>query len=271
LSRVLNLAIAVLVLVAFVFTATAGASAPEPDAASIVKRMKQALEPARPSVRVMTLKVSSSEGFAAQWTLGQARAHVNDTDWMLTAVLKPADARGITFLAKKNPGAAAVEYSYLPALRRVREITPVASYEPFFGTDFTYEDLSFVRLGGREKLEGTETLNGAKAYKLEEVLANNPYFSKVVTWVATETGLPVERDYYDLDGRLFKSERFEKITTVEKIPTIMKIVMNDVQSGGSSEINVSSVKYDKQAPVGLFDPKRLADAPNDAFWKTLAH
>ena len=37
----------------------------------------------------------SSEGFAAQWTLGQARAHVNDTDWMLTAVLKPADARGI--------------------------------------------------------------------------------------------------------------------------------------------------------------------------------
>ena len=270
-SRVLNLAIAVLVLVAFVFTATARASAPEPDAASIVKRMKQALEPARPSVRVMTLKVSSSEGFSAQWTHGQARAHVNDTDWMLTAVLKPADARGITFLAKKNPGAAAVEYSYLPALRRVREITPVASYEPFFGTDFTYEDLSFVLLGGREKLDGTETLNGAKAYKLEEVLANNPYFSKVVTWVATETGLPVERDYYDLDGRLFKSERFEKITTVEKIPTIMKIVMNDVQSGGSSEINVSSVKYDKQAPVGLFDPKRLADAANDAFWKTLAH
>lgn len=102
-SRVLNLAIAVLLLVAFVFTATAGASAPEPDAASIVKRMKQALEPARPSVRVMTLKVSSSEGFAAQWTRGQARAHVNDTDWILTAVLKPADARGITFLAKKNP------------------------------------------------------------------------------------------------------------------------------------------------------------------------
>ena len=46
-------------------------------------------------MRVMMLKVNSSEGFAAQWTLGQARAHVNDTDWMLTAVLKPADARGI--------------------------------------------------------------------------------------------------------------------------------------------------------------------------------
>jgi len=243
----------------------------EPDAASIVKRMKQALEPARPSVRVMTLKVNSSEGFAAQWTLGQARAHVNDTDWMLTTVLKPADARGISFLAKDQPGAVAVEYSYLPALRRVREITPLAGYEPFFGTDFTYEDLSFVRLGGREKLDGTETHNAVKAYKLEEALANNPYFSKVATWVATDTGLPIERDYYDLDGKLFKTERFEKIWTIDKIPTIMKIVINDVQSGGSSEIDVSGVKYDKQAPVGLFDPKRLPDAATDAFWKTAAH
>jgi hypothetical protein len=31
-----------------------------------VKRMKEALEPARPSVRVMTLKVSSSGSFATQ-------------------------------------------------------------------------------------------------------------------------------------------------------------------------------------------------------------
>lgn len=251
--------------------ARAGASAAEPDAASIVKRMKQALEPARPSVRVMTLKVNSGGGFAAQWTLAQARAHVNDADCMLTVVLKPAGGRGIAFLAKEKPGAMAVEYSYLPAIRRVREITPLAGYEPFFGTDFTYEDLSFVRLGGQEKLDGTETHNGVKAYKLEEALANNPYFSKAVTWVATDTGLPVERDYYDVDGKLFKSEHFEKITTIGKVPTIMKIVMNDVQSGGSSEIDVSSVKYDKQAPAGLFDPKNLPQAASDAFWKSAAH
>ena len=268
--RISNLIIAVLLVTVAAVASTTGASAAEPDVASIVKRMKQALEPARPSVRVMTLKVNSSEGFAAQWTLGQARAQVNDTDWMLTAVLKPADARGISFLAKEKPGAVAVEYSYLPALRRVREIRPVAGWEPFFGTDFTYEDLSFVRLGGREKFDGAETHNGMKAYKLEEPLADNPYFSKAVTWVAIDTGLPVERDYYDLDGKLFKTERFEKIWTIDKIPTIMKIVTTDVQSGGSSEIDVSIVKYDKQAPLGLFDPKRLPDAASDTFWKNAA-
>jgi len=92
LRHVLNLTIATMVLVAFAFVVRTDVLAAEPDAVSIVKRMKQALEPARPSVRVMTMKVNSREGFAAQWTVGQARAHVNDTDSMLTVVLDPVAA-----------------------------------------------------------------------------------------------------------------------------------------------------------------------------------
>ena len=262
-----NLTIATLVFVAFAFAVRSDASAAEPDAASILKRMKQVLEPARPSVRLMTVKVNSSEGFAAQWTVGQARARLDDTNSMLTVVLNPAAAKGIAFLAKEKPGEVAVEYSYLPAVRRVQEITPVAGYEPFGGTDFTYGDLGFVRLGSQGKLDGTETHNGVKAYKLEETFANNPLFSKAVTWVSTDTGLPVERDYYDRHGKLYKSEHFEKITTIDNVPTIMKIVMYDRQQGGSSEIDVSSVKYDKQAPAELFDPKQLPNAANDSLWQ----
>ncbi len=269
--RIPTLTVAILLLLISTPSTRAGALAAEPDAASIVKRMKQALEPTRPSARVMILKVNSSEGFATQWTLAQARAHVNDADWMLTVVLKPTDAKGIAFLAQQRPGALPVQYSYLPAVRRVREITPLAGYEPFFGTDFTYEDLSFVKFGGQEKLDGVETHNGTKAYKLEETLPNNPYYSKAITWVAVDTGLPLERDLDDLDGKSFKSERFENIKTIDNIPTIMKIVMSDVQSGGSSEIDVTSVKYDKQAPAGLFDPKHLSDATKASFWKTSAH
>lgn len=262
--------LAILLLVACALSTGSDAWAAQPDAASVVEGIKRALEPARPSVRVMTLKIRSSEGFATQWKLTEARAHVNGADSMLTVVLKPADARGISFLAKNEPGARAVDYSYLPAIRRVREVTPLAGYEPFFGTDFTYQDLSFVRFHGHEKLDGTEMHDGIKAYKLEETLNNNPYYSKVTTWVATDNGLPIERDYYDVDGKLFKSEHFEKISTVDNVPTVMKIVMNDVQSGGSSEIDVSSVKYNKQAPARLFSPKDLPEAANDGFWKGIA-
>ena len=270
-KRVPTITAAILLLAISICSTRTAARAAEPDAASIVKRVKEALEPARPSLRIMILKINSSEGFATQWTLGQARSQVNGADWILTVVLKPADARGIALLAQQQPGTVAVQYSYLPAVRRVREITPMAAYEPFFGTDFTYEDLGFVRFGGQEKLDGLETHDGTKAYKLEEPLANNPYYSKVITWVAVDTGLPIERDLDDVDGKLFLSERFEDVKTVDKVPTIMKIVSRNVQSGGSSEIDVTSVKYDKQAPAGMFDPKHLSNAANDAFWKTVTH
>jgi hypothetical protein len=271
LKRVLTITAAAFLLAIFTSSVSTRAVAAEPDAGSIVKQMKAALEPAQPSVRVLILKINSSEGSATQWTLAQARGHANDADWMLTVVLKPADAKGIALLAKQQPGAEAVIYSYLPAVRRVREITPLAGYEPFFGTDFTYEDLSFIRFGGQEKLDGTETHNGTKAYKLEEALTNNPYYSKVITWVAVATGLPLERDLDDVNGKLFLSERFENVKTIDGVPTITKIVMSNVQSGGSSELDVTSVKYGKQTPAGLFDPKNLPGATKDSFWKTAAH
>jgi hypothetical protein len=241
----------------------------KPDAASIINRMKQALEPAVPSVRVMTLRVNGPRGAAApEWKLAQARAEVNGSNWMLTVILSPsAWGNGIALLDQDKPPTA-VEHIYLPAVQRVRRFTPLQAWEPFFGSDFSYQDFSFPRSAWNVKLQGTESHDGRECYKLEEALAHNPYYSRVETWVATDTGLPVERDYYDLGGKLYKSERYEQIVTIQNIPTITKIVMEDVQQGGSSEIDVTSVKYDKEAPLKLFDPSYLPKAAADQFWKS---
>ena len=81
---------------------------------------------------------------------------------MLTVVLKPADANGFAFLDQQRPGAVAVEYVYIPAVHRVRELTPLAGYEPFFGTDFTYQDLSFVPFGGQKRSSRAPRLTMAR-------------------------------------------------------------------------------------------------------------
>ena len=61
------------------------------------------------------------------------------------------------------------------------------------------------------KIQGTEIVMAPNVTGWRKAsLANNPYFSKIENWVATDTGLPVERDYYDLQGKLYKSERFEQ-------------------------------------------------------------
>jgi hypothetical protein len=43
---------------------------------------------------------------------------------------------------------------------------------------------------------------------------------------------------------------------------------DDVQASASSEIDVTSVKYDKEAPAKLFDRSNLPNAAADKFWKS---
>ena len=245
------------------------AAAAAPDVAMIVQHMKQGLEGPSSAVRLMTLKVISGGNTVAQWKMAQANGTANGAHWMLTVVLAPPEAKGIAFLDKDQPGAtSAVNYAYLPVTKRVLEFSPIPGYDAFFTTDFSYQDLGFVRLGGGgEKLLGTETRDGKKVYKLEDHPINHPLYSKVISYVATDTLLPVERDFYDRAGRLYKSEHCT-VETVET-PVITKIVMNDVQSGGSSEIDVTKVIRDKQAPADLFDPKRLPEVADHPFWKTV--
>jgi len=151
-----------------------------PDAASIVSQMKQALVPAIPSVRVMTLRVNGPTS-SVQWKMAQARAKVNGLNRMLTVMLLPSSwGKGIALLDEDNPSpTAAVEYIYLPAIQRVRRFTALQAWEPFFGSDFSYQDFSFPRLSTHAVLKGTEHRNGTACYRLEESLANNPYYSRI--------------------------------------------------------------------------------------------
>jgi hypothetical protein len=176
----------------------------------------------------------------------------------------------MAFLDKRKlHGTSTFKYAYLPATKRVLEFSPVEGYDTYFATDFTYQDLGFVALGGGgEKLVGTDTRDGKKVYKLEDHPINSPYYSKVISYVATDTLLPVERDFYDRAGRLYKTEHCT-VETVDGVPTITKIVMDNVNSGGSSEIDVTKVIPNKQPPADLFDPKRLPEVADHPFWKTV--
>ena len=261
-----------LATVTLVFTAAAASAvAASPDVKTIVKAMKRGLQGPDDAVRIMKLKVISNGKITTEWKIVQANGDANDAHWILTAVLAPPSARGIAFLDKEETKATStVKYGYLPATKRVFQFNPVQGYDAFFATDFSYQDLGFVLLGGGgEKLVGTETHDGKKVYKLEDHPINNPYYSKVISYVATDSLLPVERIFYDRVGHTFKIERCT-IETVDGIPTITKIVMNNMNSGGSSEIDVTKVIRNKPAPADIFDPKGLPGVVDHPFWKTLA-
>lgn len=94
---------------------------------------------------------------------------------------------------------------------------------------------------------------------------------RVVTWIAADSFLPLERDDYDAADALWKVERFEDITVIGGVPTPLAIVMEDKQAGTSSELRVSSVRYDAQVPDGLFDPANLPKAADHPLWHPASH
>jgi len=246
----------------------AAAETPPPTAESIIGLMKAALEPARPSLRKIVMVMHSADGETVEWTARQARKGLADGYRMLTVVMAPKDLRGTALLvAERKSETFDAQWIYLPALRRVRKIVTVGAYESFLGTDFSYADLGLVNMRDRSfKLLGEDTIGQRAAYKVEERPASPWYYSRVVTWVAQDDNLPLRREYYDQENHLWKVEEVRSEANVDGTPTVLDIVMKDLEANTSTELQVSEVQYDVQVPDNLFDPARLSAISEHPLW-----
>ncbi len=260
------------------FTVFAGpTAAAEPNAAQIIGEMKQALEPSKPSTRVITLTATQA-GDSESVKLIQARKTLPDgTRASLTFVIDPRDARGLAYLELHDAKGSTKEYSYAPVIRRVRELTPAESYTSFLHSDFTYGDLGFLPVDVTNELVGTEKEgNGKSFYKVQSTpsaAAQQWYYSRYVTWIDAATKLPVKREYFSPAGELFKLETFEDVVQIDGVETPTKVTINNLPSKSSSELRVSSISYNKAIPDEFFSPAMLhtlSDAENPVEKATLA-
>jgi len=236
---------------------------------TIVQEMKKVFEPDRPSVRKIDISVSGEQHREVKWEARKASRTLPEGKRTLIVLLEPRDVRGNALLVQEGNDRTAVEWVYVPFVRRVRKIEPVTAHEHFLNTDFTYADLGCVSYDGTYELLGEEERAGEAAYKLAFTPANPWFYSRIVTWVSKETHLPLERDYYDVRGQLWKQETFEQITVINGIPTPLRIEMKDVPSETRSVLTVSEVRFDLEIPEDLFSPKMLPKAADSSFWKQL--
>jgi hypothetical protein len=249
---------------------TTPASTALPDATTIVAKMKAALEPPKASVRELKLSISGEDGGTTQWTLAQARKTLNGQGRMLTAVLAPQSDRGITALIIDGKGGQRPETAlWIPVVRRVRTLTPAGAYESVLGSDFMYADLGFVNLKDKYTFLGPEKHDGKEAYKLEKKPNSPWYYSKIVAWVDPTTMLPLERDYYDPAGQLWKVETFQDVTVIDGQPVATRVKMQDKQTGGSSELVTSNLRFDVDLPDTLFERGTLPTVIGSPVWQGL--
>src|SRR2546425_5807405 len=111
---------------------TATARAEPSDARAVVAGMNSALEPTRPSIRKLTMRLSGGEfGETSEVVLGQARGTVGTERRILNVVLAPASLRGTAFLVQDDGVASGVQWFYVPAIGRVREFVAPEAYSAF--------------------------------------------------------------------------------------------------------------------------------------------
>ncbi|HKA52237.1 MAG TPA: outer membrane lipoprotein-sorting protein [Candidatus Binatia bacterium] len=238
-----------------------------PDIMTLVKQMKEVFEPTRPSTRKVVISMSAA-GEKVQWVAGEARKEFPDGKRMVLVLLAPPEVKGMAYLIAEQQKQPSRLWTYTPTIRRVRELVPVDAYEHFLGTDFTYADLGFVRLHEKYRLLGEEQHAGVQAYKIEEqVPQERAYYSRLLTWVAADSLLPLQRDYYDGAGELWKTEHFEQVSVIDGVPTPLHITMEDVQGKSSTELNVSEVRYDVDIPDAVFAPDRLPQIVAHPLWQ----
>ena len=245
-----------------------GVAAP-PDVKTIIANMKQAMEPAPASLRKVRLTVAQ-EGATSSITLGEARAKGADGNRILAVVLAPADLRGTAYLTLEQPASNADKlWVYVPAIGRVREVVSPEAYSAVLNSDFTYADLGFVTNRSKYSLLGEETTNGVHVYKIQAVPPQTWYYARVVTTVAADSSLPIDRTYYDPANELWKVERFQGVSTIDGVPTALTTTMDDMQSKSRSTLEVTDLRYGAQVPDALMRPESLPQAVASPVWASL--
>jgi outer membrane lipoprotein-sorting protein len=233
----------------------------------VVKKMKEVFRPVRPNTQKVEITLTA-EGETLKWVAREAMKEFPDGKRILMVMLEPTEVAGNAYIIWEPKDKPSAIWTYMPFLRRVRELVGVDAYEHFLGTDFTYADLGFVRLHPQYRLLGEEEHGGKHTYKIEEsVPKERAYYSRVITWVSKDSMLPVQRDYYDVAGTLWKTELFEE-ETIDGVPTPIRIQMQDLQGKSSTAIRVSDVSYDVELPDALFDPLKLPTAANSPVWQS---
>jgi hypothetical protein len=137
----------------------------------------------------------------------------NDRQKAVVFLRGPAEVRNVAFLAFSVHGKAADQWLYIPALRRVRQITASTRNEAFVSSDLTFHDLdllsemaSWSEADATSSLRGNERVADADCHAIElRPQRDDIGYRRIVLWLGRDDLVPRQVDSMPtrlrLDGR----------------------------------------------------------------------
>jgi hypothetical protein len=140
---------------------------------------------------------------------------------LLVKFLSPADIKGTGFLQVEHSSGDDDQWIYLPALKKTRRLVANNKKDSFVGSDFSYGDILLPKVElYKHVLLRTEPMDGQDCYVIESTprdddVKRDSGYSKKISWIRKDNFLENKVDYYDVDGRLLKTQTISGHKLVE--------------------------------------------------------
>lgn len=133
----------------------------------------------------------------------------------------PNDIKGTSFLQIEHSDGDDDLWIYLPALKKSRRLVASSKKDSFVGSDFSYGDILLPKVDlYRHTLLRSEPIENHECFVIESAPVNetvkaNSGYSKKITWVRKDNFLEHKVEYFDLSGRLLKTQTITEHKLVE--------------------------------------------------------
>ncbi len=224
----------------------------------------------------VSLVIRDKEGRTRQREFNMLRKNQDnqDQDQKYFAFFKaPADVRKMVFMVHKH---AALDqdddrWLYMPSLDLVKRIAASDKRTSFVGSDFLYEDIS-GRSPADDKHELIKTTD--KFYVLKNIpkQPGSVEFDYYLAYIDKNNFIPYKMEFFKKGDRLYRLIEVKKVANVAAklngkevvYPTAVLSVARDLESGSSTEMTFSNIKYNLELKDSLFTERYLRRPPRDA-------
>jgi len=173
---------------------------------------------------------------------------------------RPADVNRMAFLVWKHLTGEDDRWLYLPGLDLVKRISSADKRTSFVGSNFFYEDVSGRNIND-DKHELTKTTNTYYVLKSTPKDVKGVEFGHYVTWIHKTTFVVVMQDYYDTDGKKYRTYKAIGMKKIGDYWTVTKSQMSDLRTKGQTVLEYDNIRYNTGIGEDVFTERYLRRAP----------
>ncbi len=203
----------------------------------------------------MTMTVIDPDG---RETVSELTAYSADKgEKSLMEYTAPARIKGMKILSLNDGNDI---WLYSPRTQRVRKIASNQKNQSVNNSDFSFEDIS---TGDRRKdyscnLLADKRINGTDCFTIEmKPKKNGISYSRIVYYVDKSNYLPVEGEYFDESGNLWKKLYMKNPSKTGKYWNAESVEMHNILKGSKTIMKTLKVEYDIELDKELFGERNL--------------